>query len=131
MEEALIDSSLPGGVDQIDAVFAHGTGTTVGDIAEASAINRMFGNRDVPIPVASVKGHLGHTAGAAGVFSLFGGMASMEADAVIPNAGTKNVDPMVQFHAVIDKPFETKVETIQINAFGFGGQNASMIVTQE
>ena len=39
--------------------------------------------------------------------------------------------PIVEFNAVIKEPFETKVETIQVNAFGFGGQNASMIVTQD
>ncbi|MDP6344823.1 MAG: beta-ketoacyl-[acyl-carrier-protein] synthase family protein [Alphaproteobacteria bacterium] len=131
MEDALADADLPGGVDQVDALFAHGTGTHVGDIAEAKAINRLFAGHDTPLPVASVKGHLGHTAGAAGVFSLFGGMASMQANAVIPNAGTRDVDPVVEFNAVIKEPFETKVETIQVNAFGFGGQNASMIVTQE
>jgi 3-oxoacyl-[acyl-carrier-protein] synthase II len=117
--------------DAVDALFAHGTATTVGDIAEAKAINRLFAGRGDPLPVASVKGHLGHTAGGAGVFSLFGGMASMKANAVIPNAGTKDVDPIVEFHAVINEPHETKVETIQVNAFGFGGQNASMIVTQD
>ena len=110
--------------------MAHGTGTRVGDTAEARAINRLFAGRKKPLPVASVKGHLGHTAGAAGIMSLLGGMASMKADAVIPNAGTKNVDPEVEFHAVINEPVETKVETIQVNAFGFGGQNASMIITQ-
>ena len=129
MEDALADAGI--GADAIDALFAHGTATTVGDIAEAKAINRLFAGREEPIPVASVKGHLGHTAGGAGVFSLFGGMASMQANAVIPNAGTKDVDPVVEFHAVINEPHKTKVETIQVNAFGFGGQNASMIVTQD
>ncbi len=129
MEDALADAGMA--AEEVDALFAHGTGTNVGDIAEAKAINRLFANTDEPLPVASVKGHLGHTAGGAGVFSLFGGMASMKANAVIPNAGTKDVDPVVEFHAVINEPHETKVETIQVNAFGFGGQNASMIVTQE
>jgi 3-oxoacyl-[acyl-carrier-protein] synthase II len=130
MEEALSEAALPGGADAVDALMAHGTGTRVGDTAEARAINRLFAGRKKPLPVASVKGHLGHTAGAAGIMSLLGGMASMKADAVIPNAGTKNVDPEVEFHAVINEPVETKVETIQVNAFGFGGQNASMIITQ-
>jgi 3-oxoacyl-[acyl-carrier-protein] synthase II len=130
MEDALADAALPGGADAVDALMAHGTGTTVGDTAETRAINRLFAGRETPLPVASVKGHLGHTAGAAGIMSLLGGMASMKANAVIPNAGTKNVDPEVEFHAVINEPVETNVETIQVNAFGFGGQNASMIVTE-
>ncbi|MDP6708007.1 MAG: beta-ketoacyl-[acyl-carrier-protein] synthase family protein [Alphaproteobacteria bacterium] len=131
MEEALADAALPGGADEIDALMAHGTGTTVGDTAETRAINRLFAGRETPLPVASVKGHLGHTAGAAGIMSLYGGLASMKANAVIPNAGTKEVDPEVEFHAVINEPHETKVDTVQVNAFGFGGQNASMIVTRE
>jgi len=131
MEEALADAALPGGADAIDALMAHGTGTTVGDTAEARAINRLFAGRETPLPVASVKGHLGHTAGAAGIMSLLAGLASMKADAVIPNAGTRDVDAEVAFHAVISEPFETKVETVQVNAFGFGGQNASMIITEQ
>ncbi len=131
MEGALADAALAGGTDAIDALMAHGTGTTIGDTAETRAINRLFAGRETPLPVASVKGHLGHTAGAAGIMSLLGGLASIKANAVIPNAGTREVDPEVEFHAVIGEPAEANVKTVQVNAFGFGGQNASMIVTEE
>ncbi|MCP4226288.1 MAG: beta-ketoacyl-[acyl-carrier-protein] synthase family protein, partial [Actinomycetia bacterium] len=70
MERAIDDAGLPGGADDVDAMIAHGTGTPLGDIAEIKAINRVFGGRQKPLKVTSIKGNVGHTAGAAGVMGI-------------------------------------------------------------
>ncbi|MEE2778455.1 MAG: beta-ketoacyl-[acyl-carrier-protein] synthase family protein [Acidobacteriota bacterium] len=124
----LAQQSAGTSAEDIDAVIAHGTGTPVGDTAEMRAINDLFGRDD--LAVASIKGHLGHTAGAAGVMNLLAAIHSMDNGAVIPTAGTTEVDPEARFHVVTSDPYATRVDTVQVNAFGFGGQDASMVVSR-
>jgi 3-oxoacyl-[acyl-carrier-protein] synthase II len=131
MEMAIGDAGLPGGADDIDALIAHGTGTPVGDTAEIRAINRVFGERATPLRVASIKGHVGHTAGAAGVMGLMAGLHSMKEEALVPTAGTTEVDPEAEFEVVIGQPAPGPIAAVQVNGFGFGGQNASLVVTRD
>lgn len=70
MREALADAAVP--PDQVDAVMAHGTGTPVGDAAEIAAINEVLDRSGDPVLVTSVKGHVGHSGGAANVTALLG-----------------------------------------------------------
>ena len=130
MQMAIDEAGLPRGAGDVDAVVAHGTGTPVGDAVEIRAINTLFGGRQTPLPVASIKGHVGHTAGAAGVMGLMGGLHSMREGAMIPTAGTRNVDPDAEFHVVTRQPAKAEIRTLQVNGFGFGGQDASLVVTQ-
>ncbi|MDP6345026.1 MAG: beta-ketoacyl-[acyl-carrier-protein] synthase family protein [Alphaproteobacteria bacterium] len=130
MEMAIEDAGLPGGPDDVDAVIAHGTGTPLGDIAEIKAINRIFGGREKTLKVASIKGHVGHTAGAAGVMGLLAALHSMHESALVPTAGTTDVMPEADFEVVIQQPSPGELNTMQVNGFGFGGQNASLVVTR-
>ena len=130
MQMAIDEARLPGGASDVDAVVAHGTGTPVGDTAEIRAINRLFGPRERPVAVASIKGHIGHTAGAAGVMGLMAGLHSMKRHALVPTAGTSDVDPEVEFHVVIREPAPVDIDVLQVNGFGFGGQDASLVVSR-
>lgn len=135
MELAIENARLPRGVDSVDAMVAHGTGTPVGDIAELGALNRIFGTRQVPLRVMSPKGNFGHPHGPAGALGLLAGLFSMKHNALMPTAGTydeRELMPEVgKLHAVIKAPAEGRIDTLQVNAFGFGGQNASLVVTRE
>ncbi|MDP6346393.1 MAG: beta-ketoacyl-[acyl-carrier-protein] synthase family protein [Alphaproteobacteria bacterium] len=131
MALAVEDAGLAGGTDDVDALIAHGTGTPVGDIAEIKAINSLYGNREQPLKVASIKGHVGHTAGAAGVMGLMAGIHSMKEGALVPTAGTTDVMPEAEFDIVIGEPSKGAIDTVQVNGFGFGGQNASLIVSRD
>ena len=135
MELAIQNAGLPGGADDVDAVVAHGTGTPVGDIAELKALNRIYGNRSEPLPVMSPKGNFGHPGGPAGALGLLVGMHSMKQNALMATAGTHAVQDLMpevgNLRVVIKEPAPTEIKAIQINAFGFGGQDASMVVTQE
>ncbi|MGE3845862.1 MAG: beta-ketoacyl synthase [Gammaproteobacteria bacterium] len=135
MELALEQARLPRGADQVDAVVAHGTGTPVGDIAELGALNRIYGQRERALRVMSPKGNFGHPHGPAGALGLLAGLFSMQQGALMPTAGTydeRELMPEVgKLHAVIKAPAEGRIDTLQVNAFGFGGQNSSLVVTRD
>ena len=134
MELAVQNAELPGGVDGVDAVVAHGTGTPVGDIAELAALNRIYGNRSEPLPVMSPKGNFGHPHGPAGALGVLVGVHSMKQNALMATAGTHYKEDLMpevgDLHVVINEPALTKIEAFQVNAFGFGGQNSSLVVTR-
>ena len=123
---------MPARAAEVDALIAHATGTPKGDTAEIRAINRVHGGRQASrLPVASVKGHVGHSGASSGAMALMTGLLGMGEDRFIFTANTDEPDPAADFDIVIEKPREMKVETLQINAFGFGGQNASIVVTRK
>lgn len=135
MELALKSAELPGGVDDIDAVVTHGTGTQVGDIAEVSALNRIYGNRAVPMPITAPKGNFGHPHGPAGAMGLLVGLHSMQQNALMATAGTQDKRDLMpevgNLHVVLNEPTPTRIDAFQVNAFGFGGQSSSLVVTRE
>jgi 3-oxoacyl-[acyl-carrier-protein] synthase II len=135
MELAIENARLPGGAGDVDALVAHGTGTPVGDIAELAALNRIFGAREKPLRVMSPKGNFGHPHGPAGALGLLAGLFSMQQNALMPTAGTHDVRELMpevdRLHAVIGAPAEGRIDVLQVNAFGFGGQNASLVISRE
>lgn len=112
----------------IDAIAAHGTGTPKGDTAEIRAINTLFADRPEPVPASSLKGVLGHPAAAAGAIALVAGLHGMRSGELLHTAGTTAADPEIEFELVVDAPKPVDIEYLQVNAFGFGGQNASIVV---
>jgi 3-oxoacyl-[acyl-carrier-protein] synthase II len=135
MELALQSAELPAGADDVDAVVAHGTGTPVGDIAELAALNRIYGKRGEPLPVTAPKGNFGHPHGPAGALGLLVGLHGMQQNAVMATAGTHDTRDLMpeigNLHVVINEPAPTRIDAFQVNAFGFGGQNSSLVVTRE
>ncbi|MCL4768394.1 MAG: beta-ketoacyl-[acyl-carrier-protein] synthase family protein [Hyphomicrobiaceae bacterium] len=131
MQMAIAQAGLGPAGEGIDAVVAHGTGTRLGDAAEMRAIDGVFGARAPSLRVTSIKGHIGHTAGAAGVLSLAAGLASMANDALVPTAQTRRVDSEARFRLVLERPAPGPIGFLQVNAFGFGGQNASLVVARD
>lgn len=114
--------------DEVDALLAHGTGTPKGDLAEIRAINQVHGKRARPLPVASIKAHLGHAAAASAGMSLIAGLSGMRSRQFVHTANSRTPDPEIEFDLVVGQPRALEVGVLQVNAFGFGGQNASMIV---
>lgn len=124
MRKALANAELEPA--QVDAIYAHATGTAKGDTAEIRAINAVHGGRD--LPVTGVKGHTGHTGAASGAMSAVAALETFESG-MFPNAaGTVTVDPEADFRVITQKPAQVEADVIQINSFGFGGQNASLIL---
>jgi 3-oxoacyl-[acyl-carrier-protein] synthase II len=127
MELALEEAEL--GPDAIDALVAHATGTPKGDTAEIRALNNLFGGRG--LPVTSLKGTIGHTGASAGAMGLMAGLTAMHHGRLAPTMGTTTPDPEIDFDVVMHAAAEVRVHALQVNAFGFGGQDASLVVTKD
>jgi len=123
MELALLDAGLtPGEVSHINA---HGTSTPLNDLAESVAVHQVFGDR--PLPVTSIKGHLGHSLAAAGALEGVASVMTLLHQSIPPTAGTKNVDPEIGLDVVIGAPRSVPINTVLSNSFGFGGHNGSVV----
>jgi 3-oxoacyl-[acyl-carrier-protein] synthase II len=113
----------------VDALVAHATSTPKGDLAEITSINEVFGEDAASLLVSSLKGAVGHTAAASGAMGLVAGLHGMVTKRFIPTANTTDVDPAARFTVVTGTAAEIDVGTLQVNSFGFGGQNASIVVS--
>ena len=130
-EEAVIRQALDdAGVtpDDIDAVLAHGTATPKGDAAEINALNAVFGDRATPIPVTSVKGHMGHAGAASGCIAIIAAVLGMRKNSLVHTAGTTDVEDAAQFDVVTERPRPLEMRRVLVNAFGFGGQDAAIVI---
>ncbi len=113
----------------VDAVIAHGTSTPKGDAAEVLAIARAVPRAD--LLVTSIKGNTGHTGASSGGMGLLAALGALRDGVLPPTRGTRTLDADVPFDVVLDRPRPHQLSTVQVNAFGFGGQNASVVVATD
>jgi 3-oxoacyl-[acyl-carrier-protein] synthase II len=113
--------------ERCHVVYAHATGTIVGDAAESRALDDIY--TDGRAIVTSIKGHIGHSMASAGAMSAIAGIVGMHEGMVPATMGTQRVDPDARFDLVTEQPRECSYSVFQVNAFGFGGQNASLILS--
>ncbi|CAN5491947.1 beta-ketoacyl-[acyl-carrier-protein] synthase family protein [soil metagenome] len=111
--------------DQIGMVSAHGTGTKLNDAAEALAITRVFERR---VPVTATKSLTGHTLGSAGLTALVLALESLKRQEVPASLRAAPLDEALAIQLVTERT-AAKLEHVVINAFGFGGSNASVVVS--
>jgi 3-oxoacyl-[acyl-carrier-protein] synthase II len=124
MQLALEDAGLqPSDIKQINA---HGTSTVLNDIAEAQAIESVFGKHSVP--VVSIKGVTGHSMGAAGALEAASVLLSFEKKLIPPTAGTVEIDPQMNIDVVTGSARSWEPGPTMSNNFGFGGHNGSIIL---
>lgn len=112
--------------DAVDHVNAHGTSTPLNDVTEAKMIRRVFGERPA---VTSAKGVTGHALGAAGGMEAAFTALTVHHSLVPPTANLDSQDPEVEVDVVAKVAREMRVEVAVSNSFGFGGQNASLVLT--
>ena len=121
MEEAGIK---PADVTHINA---HGTSTPLNDMAEAVAVNKLFGAAG-PL-LTSTKGITGHALGAAGALEAVAVVTAMQRRLVPPTAGHTTDDPdMPQINLVVGEPAPWTPGPALSNSFGFGGHNGSLVL---
>ena len=109
-------------------VYAHATGTIVGDAAEAKAIDEVYADRAAI--VTSIKGHLGHSMASAGAMCAIAGISGMHEGRIPPTMGTQRIDPAARFDLVTAHARAYSYDAFQVNAFGLGGQNASLVISR-
>ncbi|MBR6349216.1 MAG: beta-ketoacyl-[Lachnospiraceae bacterium] len=112
--------------EDVDYINAHGTATHAGDIAETKAITEVFGRDNVF--VSSTKGATGHMMGAGGIVELITCIKAIETGVLPVNAGLSEQDEECDLKLVSDENKNQSIKTAMSNAFGFGGQNSSIIV---
>jgi 3-oxoacyl-[acyl-carrier-protein] synthase II len=125
MRQALHDAELP--ATAVGGLIAHATATPKGDIAEIRAINAVHPGR-TDLQVMSVKGHIGHSGAAAGAMGVVVAALAMARGTLPPTAGTADLEPEIEFHAITGGPAAFDADVVQVNAFGFGGQDASLVL---
>ena len=125
MELALDDAGLtPGDVAHINA---HGTSTPAGDLAEAHAIEKVFGPAGPP--VTSIKGVTGHALAGAGAIEAVAVALTIERGAIPPTAGLEQLDPDVRLDVVTGGPRSFSPGPVLSNSFGFGGHNGCLVMS--
>jgi len=129
VRNALADAGIT--AEQIDYINAHGTGTPENDKMEYLGISTVFGERAKAIPVSSNKSMVGHTLSAAGAVEAVVSLMTLEHQRIPPTINYDVPDPAIPFDVVPNKARDARVSAVMSNSFGFGGQNASLILTRE
>jgi 3-oxoacyl-[acyl-carrier-protein] synthase II len=129
VRKTLADAGLE--PQQIDHINAHGTATPENDKMEYLAISTVFGEHAKQIPVSSNKSMVGHTISAAGAVEAVFSLLTLEHQRIPPTINYDIPDPTIHFDVVGNKARDARVTAVMSNSFGFGGQNASLILTRE
>jgi 3-oxoacyl-[acyl-carrier-protein] synthase II len=126
MRAALADAGLEPG--DIDHVNTHGTSTPAGDLPEIQAIHRVFGDH-VPA-INSTKSMTGHLLGAAGAVESLAVVLAIKNQFVPPTINLENPDPALELPIVGPEGRKGAIRHAISNTFGFGGHNASLLISE-
>lgn len=113
---------------ELDYINAHGTSTPLNDAAETVAIKRVFGEAAYGIPVSSTKSMVGHALGGAGAVELIACVKAIEEGMLPPTINQETPDPECDLDYVPNVARPAEVRTVLKNSFGFGGQNACLVL---
>ena len=128
--KAMILALEDAGVDprDIDYINAHGTATSVGDVAETDAIKMAFGRHAYDVPISSTKALHGHLMGATGAVEFIASVLSIRNNAIPPTAHLRVPDPACDLDYVPNTGRgNANVRVIMSNSFAFGGSNAVLV----
>ncbi|MDA1256588.1 MAG: beta-ketoacyl-ACP synthase II [Chloroflexi bacterium] len=126
MQMALDDAGI--GPEQVDYINAHGTSTPVNDAAETRAIKQVFGEAARNTPISSTKSMLGHSLGASGGLEAAAALCTIRDGVIHPTINYEHPDPACDLDYVPNVAREADVNTVLSNSFGFGGQNACVVL---
>jgi 3-oxoacyl-[acyl-carrier-protein] synthase II len=114
----------------VDYINAHGTSTRLNDLMETVAVKRVFGHRAASIPMSSQKSMVGHLIGASGALEAAATALSLERGVVPPTINQATPDPACDLDYVPNTARELPLNVAISNSFGFGGQNASLVMAR-
>jgi 3-oxoacyl-[acyl-carrier-protein] synthase II len=127
---AVLDALSDAGVtaDDVNYINAHATSTPVGDIAEYTALHKVFGDRIKEIPVSATKSATGHLLGGTGALEAMFTVLSVHEKIAAPTLNLDNQDEAIPLDVVIEpRALPDHIVAIS-NSFGFGGHNAVIVV---
>lgn len=122
LREAKLDAA------EVDYINAHGTSTRLNDLMETMAVKRVFGHRAPSIPMSSQKSMIGHLIGASGAVEAAATAMALERGVVPPTINLAKPDPECDLDYVPNTARELPLRAAMSNSFGFGGQNASLVL---
>jgi 3-oxoacyl-[acyl-carrier-protein] synthase II len=114
----------------VDYINAHGTSTRLNDAMETVAVKRVFGPRASSIPMSSQKSMVGHLIGASGALEAAATALSLERGVIPPTINQATPDPECDLDYVPNQAREVPLRRALSNSFGFGGQNASLVMAR-
>ena len=126
MQMAINDAEIK--KEQVSYINAHGTSTPYNDRCETEAIKSVFGQKAYDIPVSSTKSMTGHMLGASGAVEAIICIKAMLEGFIPPTIGLKKQSPECDLDYVPLRGRNKKLEYTLSNSFGFGGQNASLLI---
>jgi 3-oxoacyl-[acyl-carrier-protein] synthase II len=115
--------------EDIGYVNAHGTSTPLGDEIEVNAVKRLYGDHAYKLAMSSTKSAIGHLLGAAGAVEAIFCIKAIETGILPPTLNLDNPSPGCDIDLIPHKARERKVRNVMSNSFGFGGTNASLVIT--
>ncbi|MCF8144862.1 MAG: beta-ketoacyl-[acyl-carrier-protein] synthase family protein [Deltaproteobacteria bacterium] len=124
MQAAVRDAHIS--LEEIDYINLHGTGTVDNDRSEARALNTLFPDKK-PL-MSSVKGAFGHSLGAAGAMEAVVSALAVSEGLVPANVGCHLPDPELTLAPLMTPSKTAHIHTVLSNSFGFGGNNASVVI---
>jgi 3-oxoacyl-[acyl-carrier-protein] synthase II len=126
MRLALADAGITSA--QVDYINAHATSTTIGDAVEAKALRHMFKARAQKIAINATKSLIGHTLGAAGAIGAIASVLAIQTGHIHPTANYDDPDPACALPGISRSVQERRVNVALLNAFGFGSNNAAVVL---
>ncbi len=116
--------------EQIDYINAHGTATPHNDASETVAVKNVFGERAHQIPISSTKSMIGHCLGAAGAIEAVVTICALREGLIPPTINYEEPDPRCDLDYVPNVARRAPIRVAMSNSFGFGGQNASLVIAR-
>ena len=126
MRSALRDAGIE--ADEVDYVSAHATATDVGDIAETGALKAVFGERAYEVPVSALKSQIGHLLGGSGGVETIAAVQTILTGTILPTLNLEHPGEGCDLDYVPLAARQADVRTVVKNSFGFGGQNAVLVL---
>ena len=113
---------------KIDYINTHGTSTPVGDVAEINAIKTLF-NSETPM-ISSTKSMTGHSLGATGAHEAIYSIMMINEDFIAPSINIESLCDDAEGLDIVTETRNISINNVLSNSFGFGGTNASLVISR-